>query len=83
MSMYVIVNDKGELYYGFDSQAGKPDFKKSKRDGCEMTEQMADMAVKQLKQLGYERIIKRPAGGVVRKWVPADLDASSDLTKAA
>lgn len=75
--MFVIVNDKGELYYGFLSEESRPDWKKSKRDGCEMDEKTADAVVKQLKQLGHERVAKRPAGGVVRKWVPADLDASA------
>jgi hypothetical protein len=75
--MFVIVNDEGELYYGFDSDSCKPVWKKTKREGCAMPEQLADAALKQLKALGHEKIVKRPANGVIRKWVPADLDASA------
>jgi hypothetical protein len=74
--MFVIVNGKGELYYGFDSQDHRPIWKKTQPDKCQLTEEMADMAIKQLKALGHEQIVKRPAGGVIRKWVPADLDVS-------
>ena len=38
---------------------------------------MADAVLKQLTALGFEKMAKRPSGGVIRKWVPADLDASA------
>lgn len=81
MSNCVIVNDEGLLYGGF--QEGKPLWFKTKRNDCVIDCAIAEVAVRQLKQLGFEKVVVRDAGGVIRKWVPADLDASSDLTKAA
>ena len=75
--MFVIVNDQGELYGGFSSESSKPIWFKTKREGCGIPEALADQVVKQLKALGYEKVVKRPASGVIRKWVPADLDASA------
>lgn len=81
MSNCVIVNDEGLLYGGF--QDGKPVWFKTKRDDCVIDCKVAEMAVKQLKALGFGKVVVRDAGGVIRKWVPSDLDASADLTKAA
>lgn len=72
---YVIVNDAGLLYGGF--QEGKPVWFKTKRDDCVMDEDTADACVRQLTQLGFGKVVKRIAGGVIRKWVPADLDATA------
>lgn len=79
----VIVNEDGELYGGYNGEIGKPIWFKTKRDACVMEDEMARLAFKQLQGLGYEKIVLRDAAGVIRKWVPADLDASSDLSKAA
>lgn len=79
----VIVNEDGELYGGYNGEIGKPIWFKTKRDACVMEDEMAKLAFKQLSGLGYEKIVLRDANGVIRKWVPADLDASSDLSKAA
>lgn len=79
--MFVIINDEGQLYGGYNGEIGRPIWFKTKREGCELEEAVADACIKQLKQLGYEKIVKRPAGGIIRKWVPADLDASADLPK--
>lgn len=73
----VIVNEDGELYGGYNSEISKPIWFKTKRDVCVLDEKIADMALRQLKQLGYEKIVKRDANGIIRKWVPADLDAST------
>lgn len=83
MSQCVVVNDQGELYGGFSSESSKPVWFKTKRDGCVIDCATAAMVVKQLQGLGFTKVAVRPAEGVIRKWVPADLDASSDLTKAA
>lgn len=79
----VIVNEDGELYGGYNGEIGKPIWFKTKRDACILDDATAKMAFKQLQGLGYDKIALRDAGGVIRKWVPADLDASADLTKAA
>lgn len=70
----VIVNEGGELYGGFNSETRKPIWFRTKRLGCVFDEETADKIVKQLKGLGFERIVKRDANGVIRKWVPADMD---------
>lgn len=79
----VIVNEDGELYGGYNGEIGKPIWFKTKRDACVMDDAMAKLAFKQLQGLGYEKIALRDASGVIRKWVPADLDASGDLGKVA
>lgn len=79
----VIVNEDGELYGGYNGEIGKPIWFKTKREACVMEDEMAKLAFKQLRGLGYEKLAIRSAEGVIRKWVPADLDASSDLGKAA
>lgn len=73
----VIVNEKGELYGGFDSQTNKPVWFKTKRDGCEIPDAMAESVVRQLKGLGFEKVAQRDAHAVLRKWVPEDLDATT------
>jgi hypothetical protein len=73
----VIVNEQGELYGGFSSEASKPIWFKTKRDQCVLDDVIAKTALRQLKALGYERIVMRDANGIIRKWVPADLDASA------
>jgi hypothetical protein len=73
---YVIVNEEGQLYGGFDSEKSRPIWFKTMREGCGMPESIADAAMKQLAALGFSKIVKRNAGGVIRKWVPADLDAT-------
>lgn len=83
MTQCVIVNEDGELYGGYNGEIGKPIWFKTKREGCVIEEAVADMVVRQLKGLGYEKIAKRDANGIIRKWVPADLDASDLTTKAA
>ena len=74
--MFVIVNDEGLLYGGFDSEKSKPIWFKAKKDKCELPEDVADTAVRQLQALGFDKVVKRPAGAVVRKWVPEDMDAT-------
>ena len=71
----VVVNEHGLLYGGF--QEGKPIWFKTKRPDCVIKDETAEAVVKQLKGLGFEKICVRNAGGVIRKWVPADLDASA------
>lgn len=73
----VIVNDEGELYGGFDPQSSRPVWFKTKRDGCILDDEIARRALSQLHQLGYTKTVIRDAHGVLRKWVPADLDASA------
>jgi hypothetical protein len=73
----VIVNEEGELYGGFSSEASKPVWFKTKRDSCVLDDRLAETALRQLKALGYEKIALRDANGIIRKWVPADLDASA------
>lgn len=74
----VIVNEKGELYGGFDPKTNKPVWFKTMRDGCKINDdKMAEAAVRQLKALGFEQVVQRDANGVLRKWVPAELDASA------
>ena len=73
----VIVNDRGDLYRGFDSEEAKPKWGRGMRPECRMDEATADAVVKQLTQLGFTKFVKRPASGVVRKWVPADLNATA------
>lgn len=80
----VIVNDEGQLYGGFSSEGSKPIWFRTKREDCILDDAMAKMAFKQLQGLGYEKIAIRDANGIIRKWVPADVDASAeDLGKAA
>jgi hypothetical protein len=74
---YVIVNDAGLLYTGFDSEKGKPMWAKVKRPECVMTEAVADAVVRQLTQLGFTKFVKRASAGVIRKWVPSDTDATT------
>lgn len=74
--MFVIVNEKGELYGGFSSQESKPCWFKTKRDDCQMDEVTADAVIRQLGHMGITTVVKREAGGIIRKWVPADLDVS-------
>jgi len=76
----VIVNDKGELYAGFED--GRPKWLRSKREESVMDESTCDAVVKQLTGLGFTKFVKRPADGVIRKWVPADLDASAVMSEA-
>lgn len=76
----VIVNEEGELYAGF--QDGKPLWYRTKRPESVLEEPIADTVVRQLKGLGFEKVIKRSANGVARKWVPADLDASAVQSEA-
>lgn len=74
---YVIVNDDGDLYGGFSSEASKPIWYKTRRDVCMIeSEALVDTVIRQLKALGFEKVVKRDASGVIRKWVPADLDAT-------
>lgn len=73
----VIVNEDGELYGGYNGEEGKPIWFKTKRDACILDDEIAKMALKQLQGLGYTKTVIRDAGGVIRKWVPADLDASA------
>lgn len=75
---FVIVNDRGDLYRGFDSEEAKPKWVRGMRPDCRMEETVADQVVKQLTQLGFAKFVKRPADGVVRKWVPADLNATDE-----
>lgn len=70
----VIVNEEGELYGGFSSEASKPIWFKTKREACILDDEIAKLALKQLKALGYEKLALRDANGVIRKWVPADMD---------
>lgn len=79
----VIVNEDGELYGGYNGEIGKPIWFKTKRDACVLDDAIAQQAFKQLQGLGYEKIAIRDANGIIRKWVPADLDAASDLTTKA
>lgn len=74
----VIVNEKGELYGGFDPKTNKPVWFKTMRDGCLITDaKLAEAAVRQLKALGFDKVVQRDAHGVKRKWVPTELDASA------
>lgn len=73
----VIVNEDGELYGGYNGEEGKPIWFKTKRDACVLDDAIAKQALKQLQQLGYDKTVIRDAGGIIRKWVPADLDASA------
>jgi hypothetical protein len=73
----VIVNDQGQLYGGFSSEGCKPIWFRAKREGCTMDEKTADAVLRQLLALGFTKIAKRDANGIIRKWVPADLDAST------
>ncbi len=73
----VIVNEKGRLYAGFSSETSKPVWCVGKRAECIMDEGIADQVVSQLRQLGFQKVAKRRADEVARKWVPADLDASA------
>lgn len=73
----VIVNDDGELYGGFSSEASRPIWFKTKREQCVLDDALAQAALRQLKALGYEKIALRDANGILRKWVPADLDAAA------
>lgn len=73
----VIVNEDGELYGGYNGEEGKPIWFKTKRGACILDDEIAKAALKQLHGLGYEKTVIRDAGGVIRKWVPADLDASA------
>lgn len=73
----VIVNDKGELYAGFSSEQSKPIWRRSKCKECVLEEAIAETVVRQLKQLGFDKIIQRDADGVARKWVPTDTDAAA------
>lgn len=77
---FVIVNDRGDLYRGFDSEEAKPKWVRGMRPDCRMDESLADAVVSQLTQLGFSKFVKRPADGVVRKWVPADLNATAAYT---
>jgi hypothetical protein len=79
----VIVNDEGSLYGGFSSEGSKPIWFKTKREDCVLDDAMARMALKQLHGLGYTNTVIRDANGIIRKWVPADLDASAENVKAA
>lgn len=79
----VIVNEEGQLYGGYNGDEGKPIWFRTKRDACVLDDEIARAAFKQLQGLGYEKIALRDAGGVIRKWVPADLDASADLGQKA
>lgn len=83
MSQCVVVNEGGELYGGFSSEASKPIWFKTKRADCVIDCSVAALVVKQLHGLGFTKVAVRPAEGVIRKWVPADLDATSDFSKAA
>lgn len=73
----VIVNDEGDLYGGYNGEEGKPIWFKTKRDACVLDDEIAKAALRQLQQLGYDKTVIRSAEGVIRKWVPADLDASA------
>lgn len=73
----VIVNDAGEVYGGYSSEESRPIWFKTLRPQCVMPEEIAQMALKQLKQLGHEKVALRDANGIKRKWVPADLDAAA------
>lgn len=73
----VIVNEKGELYAGFDSETSKPLWRRNKVPACVLDDGMAATVVSQLKQLGFTKFIQRDADGVAKKWVPTDLDASA------
>ncbi len=76
----VVVNDAGLLYGGF--QEGKPVWFKTKRDDCVMDDATADAVVRQLKGLGFDKVIRRDSGGVIRKWVPSDLNATECVNAA-
>lgn len=73
----VIVNEEGHLYGGYNSEESKPIWFKTKREGCVMDDAIAKAALKQLIGLGYEKICIRDANGILRKWVPADLNAAA------
>lgn len=73
----VIVNDRGELYAGFDSEKSKPIWRRNKTETCVLDDGMAEAVVRQLTQLGFTKFIRRDADGVAKKWVPSDLDASA------
>lgn len=75
----VIVNDQGKLYEGFSTDEARPIWRVSKSHKCILDDAVADQVLSQLHQLGFTKCAKRPAGGVARKWVPEELDASGDL----
>lgn len=73
----VIVNEKGELYRGFETEKARPVWVRNMHDDCVMEDAMADQVIRQLTQLGFTKFVKRDADGVKKKWVPTDLDASA------
>lgn len=73
---YVIVNDEGCLYAGFETERARPVWRRTKVRECLIDEGIVDTVISQLKQLGFTKVAKREAEGVVRKWVPEDLDAT-------
>lgn len=76
-TQFVIVNDQGRLYEGFSADEARPIWRSTKTQRCVMTDEaMVDTVVRQLHQLGFTKCVKRDANAVLRKWVPADLDAS-------
>jgi hypothetical protein len=75
----VIVNEEGELYGGFGGEGSKPIWFKTKRADCIIDDDnLAKMALKQLHALGYDKTCIRDANGIIRKWVPSEVDASAN-----
>ncbi len=57
----ILVNEYGEFYGGFDSETAQPAWLKSKRKEVYLDEAIADLALKQLTDLGFQKITKEHA----------------------
>lgn len=58
---YVIVNEDGNFYGGFDSEEAQPVWYGVKRKNCYLDEPIADLVLKQLGQLGFTKLVKEHA----------------------
>lgn len=58
---FVITNEDGEFYGGFDSVEARPVWYGVKRKNCYLDEPVADLVLKQLGELGFTKLKKKYA----------------------